>query len=414
MAINKSGKVLPKGIIWIEKKQLYMGRFQYQNATYTKYGKNWRKLEKELQDLRYEVEHGLRGKGDSTSLNEWFDVWLNAYKRRVIKDSTYVRYKYLYEHYIQGKLGRRRISNIKQIIIQKLINELAENNYSTSTIRDIYDVLHSIFNLAIQNESLVRNPCNGIVLPKTKEKERRVLTIEEERILLEYAENRLCESLIKVALGTGMRAGELLGLTWQDINFETNEINVDKTLVYIRDIKNGKYGFKFQTPKTKAGIRVIPMQRNVKEALKKQKEQLDLLKNSTRNWEYAEGFEGLVFLNRTGKPRQGIDFRNDLKRIEQAINKDRKKESVETREAYTPIEHFHPHSLRHTFATRCFEAGIEAKVVQNYLGHASISMTLDLYTHVSQKKAKMEMDKLQKLYGEDNIRNNVELRKLNL
>lgn len=268
--------------------------------------------------------------------------------------------------------------------------------------------------MAIENESLVRNPCNGIVLPKTKEKERRVLTIEEERLLLKYAENRLCESLIKVALGTGMRAGELLGLTWQDINFETNEINVDKTLVYIQDIQNGRYGFKFQTPKTKAGIRVIPMQRNVKEALEKQREQLALLKDNTENWEYAEGFEELVFLNRTGKPRQGIDFRNDLKRIEQAINKDRKKESAETKEAYTPIGHFHPHSLRHTFATRCFEAGIEAKVVQKYLGHASISMTLDLYTHVSQEKAKTEMDKLQKLYIETDTRNNNELQRLNL
>lgn len=132
MAINKSGKVLPKGIIWVENKRLYMGRFQYQNTTYTKYGKSWKKLEKELQDLRYEVEHGLRGKGDSTSLNEWFDIWLNSYKRRIIKDSTYVRYRYIYEHYIREKLGRRRIANIKQIIIQKLINELAENDYSTS------------------------------------------------------------------------------------------------------------------------------------------------------------------------------------------------------------------------------------------------------------------------------------------
>ena len=100
----------------------------------------------------------------------------------------------------------------------------------------------------------------------------------------------------------------------------------------------------------------------------------------------------------TGKARQGMDFRNDLDRIERAINKDRKKYAEEHNLQYEPIEHFHPHTLRHTFATRCFEAGIDAKTVQNYLGHASISITMDLYTHVTEEKARSEMEKLNRLY----------------
>jgi len=116
------------------------------------------------------------------------------------------------------------------------------------------------------------------------------------------------------------------------------------------------------------------------------------------NWNQEPGFEKLVFLNVTGRPRQGMDFRNDLDRIEKAINKDRKKQAKEQGKEFGPIPHFHPHSLRHTFATRCFEAGIDAKTVQNYLGHASIAITMDLYTHVTEDKARAEMEKLNQLY----------------
>lgn len=103
-------------------------------------------------------------------------------------------------------------------------------------------------------------------------------------------------------------------------------------------------------------------------------------------------------MNVTGRPRQVMDFRNDLDRIEKAINKNRKKLAKEHGKKFEPIPHFHPHTLRHTFATRCFEAGIDAKTVQSFLGHASIAITMDLYTHVTEDKARAEMEKLNQLY----------------
>lgn len=156
--------------------------------------------------------------------------------------------------------------------------------------------------------------------------------------------------------GTGLRSGELRGLTWSDIDFRKREISINKTLVYIKDMETKKYVFKYQTPKTKNSIRIIPMQESVYKALKRQKIQLKEMQLMCEGWENLEGFE--------------------------------------------PIPHFYPHALRHTFATRCFEAGIEAKVVQGFLGHYSIAITLDLYTHVTDDKAKSEMDKLQNLYQE--------------
>lgn len=113
------------------------------------------------------------------------------------------------------------------------------------------------------------------------------------------------------------------------------------------------------------------------------------------DWEPALGFENLVFVVRNGKPMEEHIFRVALNWIENSINKERKKIATETNTSYQPIPHFYPHALRHTFATRCFEAGIDAKVVQEYLGHSTISITLDLYTHVTNEKSRTEMNKLE-------------------
>lgn len=105
-----------------------------------------------------------------------------------------------------------------------------------------------------------------------------------------------------------------------------------------------------------------------------------------------------MFVGKNGKPITEHTFQVALNWIENSINKERLRVAEETGTPFTPIPHFYPHALRHTFATRCFEAGIDAKVVQGYLGHFSISITLDLYTHVTNDKAKTEMNKLEDLY----------------
>lgn len=107
-----------------------------------------------------------------------------------------------------------------------------------------------------------------------------------------------------------------------------------------------------------------------------------------------------MFVGKNGKPITEHSFQVTLDGIEKAINKERKKRAEKDKTEFIPIQHFYPHALRHTFATRCFEAGIEAKVVQGFLGHYSIAITLDLYTHVTNDKAKIEMDKLENLYQE--------------
>lgn len=390
-------KQLPKGIDQ-RPNGTYRARFKYKNETYALENADLKELIEQMNDLKYEVKHGIKGKGDHLILDAWFDVWLNTHKKKSIKESTRSRYDYCYKNYIQKKLGKRKLADFKPILLERLFQDMADNDYSTKTIRDIYNILSAVFKYAVHNRLITYNPCDGVELPKTKKKPIRVLSVEEQSDVLRYAKGRLYENLIITALGTGMRAGELLGLTDADLNFRKREITINKTLVHIKDLSTGKYVFKYQTPKTESGKRVIPMQESVYKALRKQRTQKKEMQIASDAWEPLKGFENLVFVSKNGKPVSAHAFQSALNWIVNAINKDRQKQAEKGKKDFVPMEHIYPHVLRHTFATRCFEAGIEAKTVQKYLGHSSVAITLDIYTHVTNDKARIEMDKLEELY----------------
>lgn len=218
-------------------------------------------------------------------------------------------------------------------------------------------------------------------------------------VRIQHAKGRFYENLILTALGTGMRAGELLGLTWDDVDFRKREIRVNKTLVHIKDSETKKYVFKYQTPKTKNGTRTIPMQDSVYKALKRQYVQIKEMQLVFPDWDVLEGFTNLVFTTKTGRPVTERNFQVAVDNVAKAIDKERSEIAEQQNTEFVPIPHMYPHAFRHTFATRCFEAGIEAKIVQGYLGHYSTAITMDLYTHVTDDMAKKEMEKLNSLFA---------------
>ena len=397
MGKDLQGKTLPTGIMQ-RPNGTYRARFKFRNEQYTLDNADLKELIQQMEDLKYEVKHGIRGKGDNLTLDAWFDVWLNTHKKKSIKESTLARYDYCYRNYVQKKLGKKKLVDFKPMLLEHLFQSMADDDYSTKTIRDIYNILSAVFKYAVHNRIISFNPCDGVELPKTKKKPIRVLSVEEQSEVLKYAKGRLHENLIVVALGTGMRAGEVLGLTEDDLDFKKREIRINKTLVYLKDLSTGQYVFKYQSPKTESGKRVIPMQESVYKALKRQLIQKKEMQLASDKWEPEKGFENLVFVSSNGKMVSSFAFQSALNWIVKAINRDRKKKAEEEKTEYIPMEHIYPHALRHTFATRCFEAGIEAKTVQKYLGHSSVAITLDIYTHVTGDKAKSDMDKLEELY----------------
>lgn len=400
MALDKNGKELPKGITWLPKKELYMGRFQYEGQSYTIYAKTLKEVKKKLADKKYETEHGISGKADRITLDEWFSTWLKTYKIGKVKDTSVATYTALYDRFVREPLGGRYISKIKTVEIQRLYNDMIEDGLSPKYLKTLHNTLSNIFKMAVNNDLIPKNPCTQTIRPTIDTSERRVLTASEQSRLLSFIQQeqyRHVEPAITVLLGTGLRIGELLGLKWEDLDLESTEktLTVNRTLVRIRDKKE----FAFQEPKTASGTRTIPLQESVVRALKRQKINQAHHRLSGK-WNPPTGFDGLVFAGRKGQPQWRSCIAESLEKIILAMNEEEKETA--DREHRTPIfmEHINLHACRHSFATRCLEAGIAPKIVQSWLGHSSIEITLDLYSHVNQDVSFENMRRLEALFSE--------------
>jgi integrase len=398
MAKDKNGKELPKGITYLPKKGLYMARFMYEGVPYTYYEKTAKQAAKTLADKRYEVAHGVSGKGDKVTLNQWFDTWFKEYKIPNVKESSARTYKQWCEYYILPVLGNRKLSQIRPVHIQQFVNDMQEKALSVKTIHSIYDVLFDILKIAENNELINRNPAKGVTLPKQEKEERRVLSVAEQSAFLAYLKNEKWlshEPLFVVMLGTGLRVGEALGLTWDCIDFEHKEIKIEKALVYGKCTSDGKYRFTWQTPKTTSSRRTIPMVPEVEAALHRQRlAQAQYRLCVGGKWKPLEGFENLVFPNMSGRPYRETHIRDFIVAIIQDINDEETALAEKERREPVLMVHFSPHCLRHSFATRCFECGLPPKTVQTIMGHSSTAMTMDLYTHTTEAKKKEDMSKL--------------------
>lgn len=397
----KTGRELPKGISWKADKETYMARFTHQGEQYCFYDKDLKTLKKTLSEKRYEVEHGLQGKADKITLNAWYKVWLDEYKIPTLKESTVHVYKQTYTNYIQPTLGNKLLSQLKPLHIQKTYNALSDRGLSAKTIANIQGMLYDILEIACNNDLIIKNPCRSVTRPKLEKSDRRVLLLSEQYALQSYLKQdkwQAYEALIITLLGTGMRIGEALGLTWNDIDFEHNQVSINKALVYVKDLESGKYTFKNQSPKTKDSIRTIPLLSDVSKALKHHcTYQKRCRLYAGGDWKPLQGFENIVFTTSNGTPRQESDIRKALNRIVAEINADEQELALKEHREPFIMEHVHPHALRHTFATRCFERGIPPKTVQGFLGHSTVQISMDIYTHLTEQAKQDDMQKLEGL-----------------
>lgn len=394
MAADKTGKELPKGIT-LRKDGRYQGRYTYNGKRYSIYDTDLKALQKKLRDAKYEVEHGIHAKPEKITLDAWFHIWIEEYKENNVKKGTILTYGQVYKDYIKKELGNKLIKDIRAEQIQKLYNNLYKQGYSISIIKLVRAVLSGMMKQAIKNEIIIKDVMTLVTLPKEKKKgERRVLSIEEQQMLIEYSKESKFEVLILLGLSTGMRIGEMLALEWKDINFKKQTLKVTGTLKYY-----GGRGTEKDTPKTSSSCREIPLLPSMVNLLKKhKKEQIAHKLQLGDRWNPVKNLEDLVFLQEFGSPFNATLFEKKLKCF---INKANKMEYIRAEEENREpreLKVFTPHTLRHTFATRALENGIPPKVVQEILGHSSITMTLDLYTHVLPQTKSEELKKIEGLF----------------
>lgn len=321
------------------------------------------------------------------TLDEWFKLWMEEYKFQ-LRENSKRHYRTVYQKHISPVLGKKRIADITTLDIQKLVNDLVKVGYQYETQSKVKLLLVDMFNRAMGDEFVLRNPARSVRIKKKEAQERRVLTPEEETDFFATCKGTFYDELFTVALLTGLRPGEVCALRWRDIDLEHRTISVTRTLLYQKLDGDTKKTFHIDPPKTPSSNRIVHFDERCEIALKGQFRKKSII-SAKRNAKTIPGFEDLLFVTMFDTPINAQTFSEAIREIIRIINMSRS--DVEQ------FQVFSAHCFRHTYATRCFEAGVDIKVVQKQLGHASIKMTMDLYTHLLDDQKARELNKFTEL-----------------
>ena len=329
-------------------------------------------------------------------LRDWYQEWFTKCKSPQLKsDVSRKTYDRKLRNTFVRILGDKRIEEVSQMNIQEAATQLYEvEHYNARSIREALSVLRDCLDIAIVNKIISVNPCKGVTVYEGNEmvKERRVLNHWEQDVFLEEVEDSYYREPYRVLLVTGMRIGEFSGLQWGDIDFERKVIHIRRSMMTA--YQDGKKIMELTTPKTSNSYRSIPFFDDTEELFHIWKSKQDEYKKKLGSrWRADEKFGDLVFTTTMGSPITRYNIVHDLARVEKNIVL--KETNLAYRECRKPREfgHLHPHCFRHTFATRCFEKGLDPVVVQSIMGHANYSTTLS-YTHILEDKTKEEVSKV--------------------
>lgn len=325
---------------------------------------------------------------DNTTVNMLFKNFMEV--RTELKESTRVNYAMLYNKHIRDGFGKKKISNIKYSDVYKFYLELnSEAGLRVSSIQKINAILWQLFEAATRDNLIRRNPSEGAMKEaahkiKEEPQKRHALTIDEQSSLLDYIYKsnryRRYGHLVTVLLGTGMRIGEALGLTWGDIDFKNNVINVSHSLSYKPTEQSG-YEYHVSSTKTKAGVRKIPMLQDVRKTFQKE---LRVAKHRRDAVEFnVDGYSGFIFLNTVGKSYTPTFIFDVIQNIVADYNRDEMLSS--SREGREPhyIPKISAHTFRHTFCTRLCENESNLKIIQEVMGHKNIRTTMNVYSEAT-------------------------------
>lgn len=379
---KKKNAVRPDGRIAV---QVYIGRDQDGKRKYkTVYGSTQKEADKKAEQIKLAMHKGIDITAEYDTFGDWAERWIRI-KATEVSRSQEASYRSTISH-INRYISDAAITKIKTIDIQEIINDLSECNPNTHkpasrrTLEIVKNTLSQVFRLAIENRVLDYNPAMALKIPKNAPAEkRRALTSEEQNWILN-TEHRAKRSAM-IMMYAGLRRGELIPLTWNDIDMDNRTINVNKSVELVGD----KFEIKRGT-KTEAGVRVVDIPQRLAEFLISEKrESIYVCTNAKggfhtnsswrRMWESYLAELNIKYGNFSPFEKQpkskfdpvGIPF---------------------------VIPNITPHWLRHTFATMLYFAGVDILTAKEQLGHSNIKTTLEIYTHLDKQHKRKSMNKL--------------------
>lgn len=341
----------------------------------TVYGKTRQEVSEKLASLLAAQREGLLGDPARETVEQFLSRWMETVQKQRVRPSTYENYATIIRAHISPTIGRLRLDRLTPAHLQELYARKVEAGLSGNTIRVIHAILHRALAQAVRWGLLPRNPADAVDRPRVTRREMATLTPDQARAFLEAAREDRLNALYVLALSTGMRLGELLGLTWPDVDLEAARLQVRRQLVWLRNAEPV-----LAEPKTAKGRRSIVLPALAVEALRqhrrRQAEERLLAGPAWRDrWQ-------LVFTTPLGTPINPSNLRN--RSFRQLLER-----------AGLPRIRFH--DLRHTVASLLLAAGTHPKLVQEQLGHSTVQLTLDVYSHVLPSLRKQVADTLERL-----------------
>lgn len=357
-------------------------------------------LREQEEQLLINKHDGIRTATKKYTLNDMFNSYMDS--KRDIKERTKLNYTRLYRKNFAETIGKKRLEDIHFSDMKRLYNRLHDDGLSVGTLSNLHSILHAVFDFAVRDNLIRVNPsdralCDIKKLHRGETEKRHALTIEEQSLLIDFLNQsetfRHWKPLITFLLGTGCRVGETIGLRWKDIDFKNRTISINHSVSYFPD-NSGKYTFHISTPKTNAGSRIIPMLNEVYEALKEEQKR-QLATGTTFSSCDIDGYTGFIFTTSTNNIFSDRAINAALKSITKACNKWESKRAAVDRREPLQIRPFSVHNLRHTFCTRFCENETNLKVIQEIMGHANITMTMNVYAEATAAKKAESFSSLQ-------------------
>lgn len=347
------------------------------------YGKTQTEVKKKLKEKKQHVEQAQKDLVVPECLGKWVLYYLENYKKNEIKETTYDNYiRYYRKHIRDSDISKIKLSQITSNILQRYYNMKLAEGYNVKTVKQVQVIINAALSHAEKMHLVMENVNRLTTLPKKQVYNASILSVDEVKTILTETRDEDLYPIIVLVLFTGLRKGEVMALKWSKIDFEKRELYIESSLCRVEtdEMKNGHhiYTYKIMEPKTAKSKRTIPLSEVVIEALKIQYNRQQSLKKKFADIYQNQDF---VFARYDGQYLNQRAFMNEYKNFLKKYG----------------IHHIRFHDLRHSFASLLLEAGESPKVIQELLGHSTITTTMDIYAHVSKKAKINTIEKLNDL-----------------